>query len=150
MQYGGSRNETTYPTQRYCCDDDNYVPGSGADDETVWWSATEGDYPEEAFYNDDDNESIITTSSQWEMESRLDPYDTNRLSAEYVRASKDPAYAGSLFWAARRAIRKHRAATGRFFRRGGGRRWKGGKSGRKGGKSSHSKGKGGKHSGKHP
>eukprot|EP00971_Amphidinium_carterae_P003570 70485-Amphidinium_carterae.1 len=92
-----------------------------------------GDVEENAIYfegdhnydNDLDDDGYSTTSSQWADENLRDPWGADRLSHEYMAAQADPSRTAKLYWAARRAIRRHRAAVGRFGRRSHFRRRKG-------------------------
>ena len=77
----------------------------------------------------DDDYSSVTDSEQWEQENILDPYPQERLEAEERMGKEDPRYIVQLYWAARRAIRRHRAAMGQFRRRprkgkGKGKNWR--------------------------
>jgi len=57
-----------------------------------------------------DSDEWATTTTWWEIENREDPID----EAEEEARGKDPQYLSDVFWAARTAERKYRAAKGRF------------------------------------
>ena len=57
-----------------------------------------------------DSDEWATTTTWWEIENREDPID----EAEEEARGKDPQYLSDVFWAARIAKRKYRAAKGRF------------------------------------
>eukprot|EP00971_Amphidinium_carterae_P129958 2574311-Amphidinium_carterae.5 len=125
LQHRGSHPQTQ---SRYYTDD--------AEQEQEWNEDTEFD----TYFgnNDDDWQSetgYSTTSSQWADENLRDPWGAERISQEYMAAQADPAYAVKLYWAARRAVRRHRAAAGRFGRRSHFRRRKGKGKGKRKGKS---------------
>ena len=68
-----------------------------------------------------DDEEWYTDDESWEKENMEDPYPQDQLEAERTAARADPAYLTSLFWAARKAERRYRAAAGRFRPRKSGR-----------------------------
>eukprot|EP00971_Amphidinium_carterae_P346833 6488546-Amphidinium_carterae.1 len=96
--------------ETYVADGNHYYEGSAA-----WYD--ESSYAEEA-------DSDCTGTEQWEEEARLDPWPEERLTEEY-RKGRNPTYLAKCYWAARKAIRKFRAAGGRFQRRGFRRKFKG-------------------------
>ena len=63
---------------------------------------------------DDASEGWSTDDSFWAREEEDDPYPPERLAAERAAAAADPLYCSQLFWAARSAERKFRAASGNF------------------------------------
>eukprot|EP00971_Amphidinium_carterae_P190173 3774803-Amphidinium_carterae.1 len=62
-------------------------------------------------WNGDDFDSECTGTEQWDEEARLDPWSEDRLAQEY-RRGRDPSYLARWYWAARKAIRRFRAAGG--------------------------------------
>ena len=65
--------------------------------------------------DEDDNDlNWETDSDWWDTEAREDPYPQERLAEEQARAQADPQYLSELFWAARTAERRYRAASGQF------------------------------------
>eukprot|EP00971_Amphidinium_carterae_P267164 5299901-Amphidinium_carterae.1 len=92
----------------------------GADDATLWdWPADGTYYDETDAYEEDeeDCDSEATDEDQWAEENAMDPYTPKRLHQEQVWG-QDPTYLAGCYWAARRSIRRFRAATGKFQRRG--------------------------------
>ena len=64
---------------------------------------------------DDDSEAGWSTDTEWwEQEDLEDHYDEERLEAEEQAGSNDPQYLCQVWWAARTAERRFRAASGRF------------------------------------
>eukprot|EP00971_Amphidinium_carterae_P033340 656414-Amphidinium_carterae.4 len=65
---------------------------------------------------DEDAESDVseTDSEQERYEDHYDHYSPERLDAEQTYAAQHPTYTAELFWTARKALRRHRAATGRL------------------------------------
>eukprot|EP00971_Amphidinium_carterae_P293148 5820315-Amphidinium_carterae.1 len=65
----------------------------------------------ESQQDDDEVNSECTGTDQWEEEAKFDPWTEDRLAEEF-RKGRDPAYLAKCYWAARKAIRKFRAAGG--------------------------------------
>eukprot|EP00971_Amphidinium_carterae_P074090 1464403-Amphidinium_carterae.1 len=89
--FGGSSHYTD-PQQRYWVEED--------DTATEWFSAaeTEGIYAQtdvEAWVDEQHSDSDSTSSSQWQNENLLDPYDETKLASEFQKGLQDPSYAAS-------------------------------------------------------
>eukprot|EP00971_Amphidinium_carterae_P228131 4525053-Amphidinium_carterae.2 len=118
MQILQHRGTHAQPQSRYFADDD-------AEQEQQWSEEWELD----TYFGDDPDgvseDGYSTTSSQWADENLRDPWGAERISHEYMAAQADPTHAAKLYWTARRAMRRHRAAVGRFGHRSHFRRRKG-------------------------
>eukprot|EP00971_Amphidinium_carterae_P153335 3039826-Amphidinium_carterae.3 len=129
--------------QRYWLDEGDPASWQEGD---AYWSGADTYSPEGGTYYGDDNDadyeemdSEATDEAQWNEENLLDPYGDDRLQQEQSKGL-NPAYVASCYWAARRAIRRFRAASGKFQRRGARRFHKKGK-GKGKGKGKYKKGK---------
>eukprot|EP00971_Amphidinium_carterae_P349761 6491208-Amphidinium_carterae.2 len=93
-------------------------PADHWDGQRYFMDGTDEEHAADGHYYADDGENpeegYSTSSEQWEHEGLADPYTADRISAEHSKAMQNPAYAAQLYWAARKAVRRHRAAVGRF------------------------------------
>eukprot|EP00971_Amphidinium_carterae_P071955 1422853-Amphidinium_carterae.1 len=107
--------------QRYWTGEEDPSDHPHGADETTWWEwPADGTYYDETDAYEEDGEdcdSEATDEDQWAEENAMDPYTPERLRQEQLRG-QDPAYLAECYWAARRSVRRFRAATGKFQRRG--------------------------------
>eukprot|EP00971_Amphidinium_carterae_P351093 6491908-Amphidinium_carterae.1 len=82
----------------------------------AWYGGDEGEgqEPWNTWNGDNHSDFSETDSEQEQYEDQVDHYSPDRLEAERTHAAQNPNYAAELWWTARKALRRHRAATGRL------------------------------------